>query len=81
VAGWDPVEVDARIRASQQRRLFLRQLALRDDAFPDWTFEARAGDKDRFVRPAVATGPVGPKPRMRFPFVQPTPPNLPGRGG
>ncbi|HSH90239.1 MAG TPA: choline-sulfatase [Ramlibacter sp.] len=79
VADWDPEATNARIRASQRRRLFLREIALRDDAFPHWTFEARAGDSDRYVRPASATGAVGPKPRMRFPFVQPTPPDLPGR--
>lgn len=77
LSDWDPAAIDARIRASQQRRLFLRQLALRDNAFPAWTYEARQGDRDRFVRPASAAGPVGPKPRMRFPFVQPTPPDLP----
>jgi len=79
VSDWDPVQTDVRIRASQRRRLFLRQLALRDDSFPQWSYEARQGDRHRFVRPASATGAVGPKPRMRFPFVQPTPPDLPGR--
>jgi choline-sulfatase len=77
---WDPQDVDRRIRASQRRRLFLKAESLRKGRFPDWTFEARAGDKDRFVRPAVAGGAVGPKPRARFPFVQPTPPDFPGRG-
>ncbi|MES3000171.1 MAG: sulfatase-like hydrolase/transferase, partial [Pseudomonadota bacterium] len=78
LADWNPESINARIRASQRRRLFLREIALRDNAFPDWTFEARGGDKDRFVRPASATGAVGPKPRMRFPFVQPTPPDPKG---
>ncbi len=79
LADWDPDRVDRRIRASQQRRLFLRELAMRDGDFPDWTFEARAGDRRRFVRPVSATGAVGAKPRMRFPFVQPTPPDRPPR--
>ncbi|MGE0314987.1 MAG: choline-sulfatase [Lautropia sp.] len=77
VADWEPAAVDARIRASQKRRLFLRALSLRDDSFPDWTYVARSGDRTRFVRPAVATGSVGPKPRMRFPYVTPTPPDIP----
>ncbi len=74
---WDPVEVDSRIRASQKRRLFLRELALESGAFPEWNFEARAGDARRFVRPATATGAVGAKPRARFPYVDPTPPDRP----
>ncbi len=75
LADWDPDAVDASIRASQRRRLFLRELGLRSGAFPPWTFEARPGDAQRFVRPATATGAVGAKPRMRFPFVEPTPPD------
>ena len=67
--------VDARIRASQRRRLFLRALGKDRGAFPNWAFEARPGDAGRFVRPSTAGGPVGPKPRARFPFVQPTPPD------
>jgi choline-sulfatase len=62
-------------RASQRRRLFLRELGVSKGAFPDWSYEARPGDRDRFVRPASAGGPVGPKPRARFPFVQPTAPD------
>ena len=76
---WDPSAVDARIRASQRRRLFLRDLAQRTGRFPSWTFEARPGDDGRFVRPATHGGAVGAKPRARFPFVQPTPPDQPGR--
>jgi choline-sulfatase len=75
LADWNPAEVDARVRASQRRRLFLRQLSIESGAFPDWTFEARSGDRDRYVRPSTATGTIGAKPRMRFPFVQPTPPD------
>jgi hypothetical protein len=75
LADWDPVAVDARIRASQRRRLFLRALGKDRGAFPNWAFEARPGDAGRFVRPSTAGGPVGPKPRARFPFVQPTPPD------
>jgi choline-sulfatase len=75
LADWDPDDVDARIRASQRRRLFLRELAMRSGAFPDWTFEARNGDRTRFVRAATAGGPVGAKPRARFPYVEPKPPD------
>lgn len=75
VARWDADALDAEIRASQRRRLFLRDLARRDGSFPDWSYEARPGDGARFVRPSSTGGPVGPKPRRRFPYVAPTPPN------
>ena len=74
---WDPDAVHARILLSQRRRLFLKAESQRKGRWPAWTYEARAGDASRFVRPAVAGGPVGPKPRARFPFVQPTPPDRP----
>ena len=77
---WDPVDVNRRILLSQQRRLFLKSEYLRKGSFPAWNFEARTGDAGRFVRPATHGGAVGAKPRMRFPFVTPTPPDLPGRG-
>jgi choline-sulfatase len=77
--GWDPVEVHQRILLSQRRRLFLKAEAQRKGQFPDWTYEARDGDSARFVRPTTHGGAVGPKPRARFPFVQPTPPDRPGR--
>jgi choline-sulfatase len=79
LSDWDPDDVDRRIRASQRRRLFLRELSMKSGAFPDWTFEARSGDRARYVRPSTATGPVGPKPRARFPYVEPTPPDRSGR--
>jgi pyocin large subunit-like protein len=64
--------------SSQRRRLFLRELGLRHGAFPSWSHIARPGDQTRFVRPSTAGGPVGPKPRARFPFVEPTPPDKTG---
>lgn len=75
LADWNPDEVLAQILASQARRLFLKDWAQQKGAFPDWTFEARPGDKTRFVRPTTHGGAVGAKPRQRFPFVQPTPPD------
>ena len=72
---WNPTAIDAQIRASQRRRLFLRELAIRSGEFPAWNYEARHGDARRYVRPATATGAVGAKPRARFPFVPPTPPD------
>jgi choline-sulfatase len=79
-ADWDAPAIDASIRASQRRRLFLRQLGLARGEFPAWSWEARPGDRARFVRPSTAGGAVGPKPRQRYPFVPPTPPDAPSRG-
>ncbi len=75
IADWDADAIDAAIRASQRRRLFLRKLGVEQGGFPQWSYEARPGDRARFVRPSTAGGPVGPKPRMRYPFVAPTPPD------
>lgn len=73
LADWDPDATDLRIRQSQRRRLFLREVSLQKGGFPPWNFEARPGDAQRYVRPASATGAVGAKPRMRFPYITPTP--------
>ncbi len=75
---WDPEAVNERILRSQRRRLFLKAESQRK-GFPAWTFEAREGDDGRFVRPSTHGGAVGAKPRARFPFVQPTPPEFPGQ--
>ena len=75
LSDWNPDEIDARIRASQRRRLFLRELGMKSGTFPDWNYEARPGDAQRFVRPATVTGAVGAKPRARFPYIEPTPPD------
>jgi len=75
IADWPPEEIDRKIRESQRRRLFLRDLARQTGHWPQWTHTVRPGDPDRYVRPSTAGGPVGPKPKMRFPFVMPTPPD------
>lgn len=75
LADWDPDDADRRIRASQRRRLFLRELAMKTGSFPPWNHEVRQGDAQRYVRPVTATGAVGAKPRLRFPYITPTPPD------
>jgi choline-sulfatase len=72
---WDPAAVDRRIRESQRRRLFLRDVSIRTGAFPQWSYEARQGDRARFVRPTATGAPQGAKPRLRFPYVEPVPPD------
>jgi choline-sulfatase len=74
-SGWDADSIDEKIRGSQRRRLFLKSLAQKSGSFPDWTFEARPGDSARFVRPINSGGSIGAKPRSRFPYVEPRPPN------
>jgi len=76
---WNPKDVDRRVRASQRRRLFLRDVAIKSGAFPSWTYEARQGDRTRFVRPTATGAPVGAKPKMRFPYVEPILPNASSR--
>jgi len=75
LADWDPDDADRRIRASQRRRLFLRELSMKTGSFPPWNYEVRTGDAQRYVRPVTATGTVGAKPRLRFPYITPTPPD------
>jgi choline-sulfatase len=78
IADWHPEAIDRQIRDSQRRRLFLRDVSRQTGQWPLWTHQVRPGDEARYVRPSTAGGPVGPKPKMRFPFVQPTPPDAPG---
>ncbi len=75
IVDWSAEEIDQSIRASQRRRLFLRSLAMKTGQWPAWTHAVRPGDDQRYVRPASASGSVGAKPRMRYPFVPPTPPD------
>jgi choline-sulfatase len=75
IADWPPEVIDRSIRDSQRRRLFLRSLGMQTGQWPAWTHAVRPGDPQRYVRPSTAGGPVGPKPRMRYPFVPPTPPD------
>ncbi len=76
---WNPDDVNDRVLQSQRRRLLLRAEAKRKGKFPAWTYVAREGDAERFVRSTTHGGAVGAKPRSRFPFVSPTPPELPPR--
>lgn len=65
---WSPDDLYREVVASQQRRLFLKQVALRSGEHPDWSFQAFRDDFKRFVRGSGATGA---KARARFPFVPP----------
>lgn len=70
---WDPAEIDARIRQSQETRLFLK----RTPGTPaDWNFVARAGDTRRYVRRGTG-GVDGTKADRRIPRIEPVAPHFP----
>ncbi len=70
--GWDPAEVHKRVLASQRRRMLIRQAAEQSGKFPNWAYEARKGDDQRFVRTGgTKSGVAGAKRLARFPFVEP----------
>ena len=72
LSGWDPAEVHKRVLTSQRRRMLIRQAAEQSGKFPNWAYEARKGDDQRFVRSGGAkTGVAGAKRLARFPYVEP----------
>ncbi len=71
---WDPEEINRRVLASQQRRLHVESAMKQTAKYPNWSYEIRQGDKQRFVRGSgAASGAAGTKARARFPFVGATP--------
>ena len=77
--GWDPEAIDREIRASQRRRKVLKEVGS-----PNWSWRARRGDEDRYVRTGGPQGGVdGTKNRLRLPRVDPAPadwPDIPKEG-
>jgi choline-sulfatase len=73
--GWDPEQVHERILASQRRRRFLLDVALRSGRYPNWAYQSHVDDTRRFVRGAGGAGPTAVKAKARFPFVDPMPPD------
>jgi len=67
VDGWDADDINERCIQSQKERLFIQAAT---DGNPTWSFIARPGDGERFVRNAGATAT---KSAARYPFVEPTP--------
>lgn len=66
--GWDPEKITADVLLSQQRRLFIQQVTAAKNEPLDWSYTARAGDQQRYVRGAKASEK---KARRRFPYVAP----------
>ncbi len=71
--GWDPVEIDEKVRISQAERLFLKATP---GTTEDWDFVARKGDEARYVRRGTG-GVDGTKANRRLPRVEPIPPHFP----
>ena len=71
--GWDPDQIDRRVRASQAERLFLKATP---GTPPDWNFIARTGDEARYVRRGTG-GVDGTKAARRLPRIPPIPPHFP----
>ena len=70
-SGWDPVDLDARVRESQVRRRLIRRAM---GGRIGWDYIAREGDDRRFVRAARVDST---KRRSRFPPVAEVPPDRP----
>jgi len=71
--GWDPQEIDQKIRTSQAERLFLKTTP-GDPA--SWDFVARRGDEARYVRRGTG-GVDGTKADRRLPRINPIAPHFP----
>ena len=71
--GWDPDEIEQRIRASQAERLFLKSTP---GSPPAWDFVARTGDERRYVRRGTG-GVDGTKADRRLPRIEPVAPHVP----
>ena len=70
-AGWDPDELDVRVRESQRRR---RLIARANGGRERWDYIAREGDDRRFVRASLVDST---KRASRFPPVDEVPPDHP----
>jgi choline-sulfatase len=77
--GYDPESIRAEVIASQRRRLFIRTVDDRSGRYPNWSYEARAGDAKRYVRGGgLQGGEHATKARSRLPYVAPAEEDLAG---
>jgi len=70
---WDPEHIEHRCRASQKRRLLLRNLTEQTEKYSNWSPQIFRDDANRYVRGRA--GSFYAKARMRFPFVEEIPPD------
>lgn len=73
--GWDPAEVDHRVRTSQRRRSAINRSPGEQ---PAWDFVYRKGDDRRFVRNREVDATKG---RYRLPMIESIPPDRPPMTG
>ncbi|MEZ5740375.1 MAG: choline-sulfatase [Burkholderiaceae bacterium] len=73
---WDYEAVDAKVRQSQQRRLFAQQ-ALLKGRFTSWDYQPTVDAASQYVRGAVDPNTTATKSRLRFPFVPEVKPDTP----
>jgi choline-sulfatase len=71
--GWNPEEIEKKIKVSQAERLLLKTTP---GTPPDWNFVARTGDEARYVRRGTG-GVDGTKADQRLPRVEPIEPHFP----
>ncbi len=69
--GWDPKQVDVRVKQSQRRRISINSAGGKQ---PTWDYVYRLGDDSRFVRNREVDGTKG---KYRLPLINTTPPNKP----
>ncbi|TAL88359.1 MAG: choline-sulfatase [Candidimonas sp.] len=71
---WDPEAISQQILESQAGRELIWAVTKDASQRDNWSYEARKGDKQRYVRGGGdAEGTVAVKGRARFPYVPPTP--------
>jgi len=75
---WDEDDLDARIRASQKKRLFVHD-AMQQGRFPTWDHGPDYDPSKVYVRGGNDPNTTATKQRGRYPFVAPTAPQFPRR--
>ncbi len=75
-ARWDEDRLEADIRASQHKRIFVQD-AMKHGRFPSWDFGPQYDPAKVYVRGGVDPSTTATKQRGRFPYVPVTPPQHP----
>ena len=79
-ARWDEDDLDERIRASQQKRLFIQD-AMKHGRFPSWDYGPPYDPAKVYVRGGADPSTTATKQRGRLPYVPVTPPQYPRGSG
>lgn len=76
---WDENDLDARIRASQRKRIFIQD-AMKHGRFPSWDYGPDYDPSKVYVRGGIDPSTTATKQRGRYPYVPVTPPQFPRHG-